>query len=277
MSEESSPPDEKKISLRTRRTLLVMFGAILLVAWLINTPPGLLGKSDAVAYAVCHRISSHSFSFGGRPYSLCARCSGQYLGFIWGFGLQAVTGKKKSGFPARWLAVLLGGFVLFYLVDGLNSLVQAYSGLERWSLYEPSNLLRLFSGLGMGLAVSGFYYPLMGQTIWKDYSLEKPLDGLWSWALFLGGGVLIGLLVIWENPLTSYYLILMSTGGVLVLLSLLYTVIWVLLARRENSFRDLDDLGWWILAGFGTALFQIALIDILRYLLTGTWSGFLDY
>jgi uncharacterized membrane protein len=256
------------------KLILVIFTGGLLLAWMIATPPGLLGKSDAVAYAVCHRISSHSFTIGDRPFSLCARCSGQYLGFLWGFGLQAILGRKRSGFPSRWAAGGLVLLVLFYALDGLNSLFYLYPGLESWSIYLPNNTLRLFTGLGMGLAISGLYYPLMGQTIWKDLSLEKPLAGTREWLLSAGGGIGIGLLVLTGNPLILYPLALLSTGGLLVLLTLLYTVIWILLSRRENSFGGWGDLGWWILAGFGTASFQIALMDAARYLLTGTWSGF---
>jgi uncharacterized membrane protein len=267
----------KKDKSRSRlKILLVILIGVLLLAWLLATPPGLLGKSDAIAYAVCHRISSHSFYFGDRPSSLCARCSGQYLGFLWGFGLQAIVGKKKSGFPSRWAA---GGMMLlavFYVLDGVNSLFTLYPGLEDWSLYQPQNTLRLFSGLGMGLAISGLYYPLMGQTIWRDFSLERSLAEPKEWLAWLGGGIGLGLLVLSGNPLLLYPLILLSTGGLMILLTLLYTVIWILLKRRENSFRDWEELGWWILAGFGTALFQIVLIDVIRYLSTGTWSGFLD-
>ena len=270
-SNQGSQTDSSRLKI-----FLVIFIGFLLLAWLLATPPGLLGKSDAIAYAVCHRISSHTFYFGDRPISLCARCSGQYLGFLWGFGLQAVLGKKKSGFPSRWAAAGLIFLVLFYVLDGLNSLVTLYPGLVGWSLYPPQNTLRLFSGLGMGLAISGLYYPLMGQTIWRDFSLERSLAAPKEWLLWLGGGSGLGLLILTENPLILYPLILLSTGGLMILLTLLYTVIWILLRRKENSFSSWDDLGWWILAGFGTALFQIAVIDAIRYLLTGTWSGFLD-
>ena len=84
-------------------------------------------------------------------------------------------------------------------------------------------------------------------------------------------------MVLSGNPLILYPLILLSTGGLIALLTLLYTVIWILLARRENSFVSWDALGWWVLAGFGTALVQIALTDAIRYFLTGSWSGFLEY
>jgi len=259
------------------RVFLVVGIAGLLLAWFLSTPPGLLGKSDSIAYAVCHRISSHSFYFGDRPFSLCARCSGQYLGFLWGFSLQVLLGKKRSGFPRRWAVGGLALLVLFYALDGFNSLFHLYPDLRTWSLYEPSNTLRLFSGLGMGLAISGFYYPLMGQTVWKQYSRQTPFQTLQHWLLWIGGGFGIGLLVLSGNPLILYPLILLSTGGLLALLTLLYMVIWILLSRRENSFTRWDELGWWILAGFGTAFLQIALIDAIRYFLTGSWSGFLDY
>lgn len=259
-----------------RKTIFVALAGLLFGLWLFSTPPGLLGKSDALAYAVCHRIGSHSFYIGGRQFSLCSRCTGQYLGFLWGFSVQIVLAKKKSGFPKRWLLILLGGLAFFYVVDGLNSLLWSNPGLENWSIYQPNNTLRLFSGLGMGIAVSAVYYPLMGQTIWRDFSLSKSLEGGREWAMFLGGGALIGFLVLLENPLLSYYLILLSTLGLLTLLTLLYTVIWILITKKENSFQITRDLGWWIIAGFGTALLQIALIDGIRYLLTGSWSGFLD-
>ncbi len=274
---EEKPQDpEKRPIFRLRRSWLAVLVGVLLGIWLFSTPPGLLGKSDALAYAVCHRIGSHSFYFGDRPFSLCARCSGQYLGFLWGFSLQAVMGKKKAGFPGRWQAVLLGVLVLFYVVDGFNSLLQFSPGLERWSLYQPQNTLRLFSGLGMGLVISGFYFPLLGQTVWRDYSLSKPLGGISQWAVFMGGAVLIGISIIIGNPLVTYYLILLSTGGLLMLLTMLYAVIWILISKKENSFQKVTDLGWWILAGLGTALLQIALVDFFRYLLTGTWSGYLE-
>ncbi|NQS90964.1 MAG: DUF2085 domain-containing protein [Chloroflexi bacterium] len=259
------------------RILLVFLCLGLILTWLINTPPGLLGKSDAVAYAVCHRIPSHSFGFSERPFSLCARCSGQYLGFLWGFGVHLWLARKKSGFPSRWTLGLLAALFLVYAVDGFNSVFHLYPVMEKWSLYEPLNALRLFTGLGMGIVISSVLYPLLGQILWRDYSLEKALMGFRDWALLLGGALGIGFLVLAENPLITYPLILLSTGGLMILLTLLYSVIWILITKKENHFDSWQQLVWWGIAGFSSALFQIAMIDLVRYLLTGTWSGFLDY
>ncbi|MFC1936831.1 hypothetical protein ACFLYP_04105 [Chloroflexota bacterium] len=56
------------------RVRYLMFTAIglMLVGWLLNTPTGLLGKADAIGYAVCHQIAHRSFHIGDRPISLCA-------------------------------------------------------------------------------------------------------------------------------------------------------------------------------------------------------------
>jgi hypothetical protein len=171
----------------------------------------------------------------------------------------------------------MGVLSLFYLFDGVNSVLHLYPGLQRWSLYEPDNTLRLFSGLGMGVVISGILYPLIGQSIWRDVSLKPAFEGLRAWGILFGGGVLVGLLVLSGNPLILYPLILLSAVGLMLLLILLYALIWIILAKKDNSFTSWQELGWWGMAGIASALVQIAAIDFVRYQLTGTWSGFLIY
>ena len=276
IEESNSLPVSVKIN-QTRKILLIGVFLILLVLWLINTPPGLLGKSDAVGYAVCHRIASHSYYFGDRPLSLCARCTGQYLGFLLGMGVLFFRAKKQAGFPTRPILILFGLLFLIYLLDGVNSVLRLYPGLENWSIYEPINSLRLFSGLGIGIVLSGVLYPLLGQTVWREVSLRPTLYGQRDWGILLGGSTLLGLLILSQNPLILYPLILLSTAGLLFLLSLLYTMIWIILTKNENSFTFWWELRWWGIAGISSALLQIIAIDWLRFHLTGTWSGFLIY
>jgi uncharacterized membrane protein len=277
MSQNNTNMTSETTSRKIKKYLLVCLGFILFLAWLVNTPPGLLGKTDAVGYAVCHRISSHSFFLADRPFSLCARCTGQYLGFLWGFGFQVILAKKRVGFPKPFNLMLLGGFFLAYFIDGVNSVTHLYPGLDRWFLYEPINELRLFTGLGMGLVISALLYPLAGQTVWKKYSLAPAIKGLREWIIFTGGAVVLGLLILTGNPLVLYPIILLSTAGLLFLLMVLYGVIWLLIMKKENSVDNWRGLSWWGLAGLISALVQIMAVDAIRYLLTGTWSGFLDY
>ncbi len=171
----------------------------------------------------------------------------------------------------------MGFLTLFYLFDGLNSVLHLYPGLQHWSLYEPDNTLRLFSGLGAGIVISGILYPLLGQSVWRDVSLKPAFKDLKAWGIFFGGGLLVGLLILSGNPLILYPLILLSAAGLTFILSLLYTMIWIILMKKDNSFSSWQELGWWWMAGIATALVQIAAIDFVRYQLTGTWSGFLNY
>jgi uncharacterized membrane protein len=80
---------------------------LVFIGWLINTPTGLLGKADAVGYAVCHRIDVRSFHLGERPLPLCARCSGMYLAAVLNIVYQAEVA-QRSGMPGR------SGMVVFH-------------------------------------------------------------------------------------------------------------------------------------------------------------------
>jgi len=179
----------QRISRKTRRILLSSIILVMLVYWILNTPPGLLGKTDAVGYAVCHRITSHSFYFGDRPFSFCARCTGQYLGFLWGFLYQIFWSRKRSGFPPKAILAFMGVLFLIYALDGFNSVLHLYPGFQHLSLYEPLNSLRLFSGLGMGMVVSVIMVPLIGQSILRDPILKPVFKDLKQWGIIFGGGL----------------------------------------------------------------------------------------
>jgi hypothetical protein len=55
---------------------------------------------------------------------------------------------------------------------------------------------------------------------------------------------------------------------------MVYTMVWVMLIKKENAFQGLSKLWLPLTAGFGTAVLQIFLFDIIRLTLTGTWAGF---
>ncbi len=252
----------------------VLATAGVLLFWLMNTPAGLLGKADAVGYAVCHRISARSFQIAGRPIALCARCTGQYLGVLLGMVYQLAIGRRRAGWPRRGVVFVLGALVAFYGVDGVNSYLHLWPGMERWYLYEPNNTLRLLTGTGTGIAVSAGLLPAFHRTIWRGWD---PRPALGSWAS-LGGvlalGLLLDALILLENPLILYPLTLLSAAAVLLILTMAYTMVWVMLTRQENRFENWRSLIFPIAAGFTIGLLQIAALDAVRYWLTGTWDGF---
>jgi uncharacterized membrane protein len=251
--------------------LLFAATAALLVGWLIETPAGLLGKADAIAYAICHRIAARSFTIGDRPMPLCARCTGMYLGALVGLVYQMRLG-KRGGLPSRKILAVLAFFVVGFGIDGVNSYLQFFPHAP--SLYTPQNWLRLLTGTGMGLGMAAMLLPVFNQTIWQNWSGEKLLFSWRQLIELLLLAALVDLAVLSGNPLLLYPLALISAATVMVLLSMIYAMVWVMLSKRENHFQSLKGLTIVLVAGFATALSQIAVMDFARYLLTGTWKGF---
>lgn len=252
--------------------LTILAVVLILAGWLLNTPPGLSGKADAVGYAVCHRIDLRSFHIGDRPLPLCARCTGMYLGAVVGLLYQTITARRKAGMPPRSVLAGLGLLVLLFGVDGFNSYLRLF--LDHPLLYEPNNTLRLLTGTGMGIAIASVLFPAFNQSVWQVYDSRPPLPGLPALGLTLALGLGIDLLVLTENPFVLYPLALISAGGVLLLLTMVYSLIYLMVLRLENRFQSFPELFVPLCAGLGLGVLQIAVLDAVRYLLTGTWDGF---
>jgi uncharacterized membrane protein len=245
---------------------------ILLIGWLMNTPAGLLGKADAVAYAVCHRINVRSFHMGDRQISLCARCTGMYLGAMLAMVYQTLRFGRRSGMPGRSALVVFGLFTVAFGLDGLNSYISLFPGAP--TAYQPQNWLRLITGTGMGLAMGGVLLPVFNQTVWQRPDPAPAFSNGFALVPMIGLAGIVDLIVLTENPLALYPLALISAAGVLVLLTMVYCMLWMMYLHLDNRFTAFAQVIWPLVGGFGTALLQIALIDLLRYTLTGTWAGF---
>src|ERR1700687_6072094 len=137
----SSPITPKSALERVVPAVVVTLAAVVLVTWLLNTPPGVLGKANAIAFAICHRIVSHSLMMGAVAMPLCARCTGIYLGALLGLISMALLGRRRSGgLPRRPLLLILIGFVGIMGIDGVNSYLTFFPGLPH--LYQPQTWLR---------------------------------------------------------------------------------------------------------------------------------------
>ncbi|MGW8251232.1 MAG: DUF2085 domain-containing protein, partial [Anaerolineales bacterium] len=245
---------------------------LLLLGWLLNTPPGLLGKADALGYAVCHRIDLRSFHLGERQLPLCARCTGMYLGAMGALVFQLIVGRRRTGMPSKIVLIILAVMVSAFVLDGGNSFLSLIPGVP--ILYQPANWLRLLTGTGMGIVISVALFPGFNQTVWKYADSRAALGSLKVFSLLIGLGLLLDLLVLSGNPLILYPLALVSAAGVLVLLTMVYSMVWVLILHTENRYIHISQMFLPMIGGFGFALLQIILLDLGRYLLTGTWDGF---
>lgn len=267
---------QRWIAARSRREVILTFIAIflttlILTAWLWFTPGGLLGKADSVGYAVCHRIVVRSFLIGERSFPVCARCSGMYLGALVSMVYLALHA-PHAGMPSLKIAIALGLLVIAFGLDGVNSYLQLFPAAP--ALYQPNNYLRLFTGTGVGIGIGSVLVPVLRQTLQPNWD-TAPLLGSWrEFAVLVVLALGVDALLLTGNPLLLYPLALLSAGSVLLILSIIYTIVWAMILRRENRFARLWQAWPLLVAGFGTALLQIGVLDALRFALTGTWDGF---
>jgi uncharacterized membrane protein len=250
--------------------LLAAFCLTVFTTWLLLTPSGLLGKLQALAYSVCHENPDHSLQIGLVLLPLCARCTGMFLGCLLGL-VTLLLLTRSAGYPTKKIMWALGALVFFFAVDGVDSAV--FSFFNGQSLYAPSNLLRLVSGLGMGLVLAVVILSLWRQTMAQTPDLKA---GLSSWKQLMISVVVQGALagLITFAPTWMYYpLAILSVLSVPFLLTMVYTLLWILMRKKENSLRNLQQRFTYILLGCLSAFIQIGAFDLLRFMLTGSWAG----
>jgi uncharacterized membrane protein len=246
--------------------------------WFYIAPPGLLGKTDAIGYAICHRIDERSFQIGDRQLPLCARCTGEFNAAAISLIFLALASGKKSGMPGWKLGAPLLLFLAAFAIDGSNSylyLLKQTSGDALSSipnLYIPNNTLRLFTGSGMGIALASILLPAFNQTIWQRSDPDRALDWKKLGAL-IGIIAIVDLLILTEDHTILSIVAILSVLGVLGLLITVFSMAWLMIMRQENAFNHLREMWMPILAGTTLAFLMITAIDLLRLTLTGTWGG----
>jgi uncharacterized membrane protein len=264
---------------RASRWLAPAAASLILAYFLSFTPPGLLGKADALGYAVCHRIDERSFHIDGRQTPLCARCSGTFSLALIGLAAQAIFRPRRTQWPAWPIALALGLFALAFAVDGANSYLylikqtrpDALQNIP--NLYVPQNWLRLLTGSGMGLGMSVLLYPVVNQTLWREQDERPALTGWRDLLFLLGLAALVDLAILSERTFLLYPLALISALGVPALLGLIFGLVWVIAMRQENTCTSARQLWLPLLAGLTIALIFITGIDLGRLWMTGNWGG----
>jgi uncharacterized membrane protein len=261
------------------RWLVPVAALIAFAVWFYIAPPGLLGKADAVGYAICHRIDERSFHIGERQLPLCARCTGEFYAAAISLLFFAIVSPKRTGMPGWKLGAPLLLFFVAFGIDGSNSYLYllksaAPGALDNIpNLYTPNNTLRLLTGSGMGIALASILYPAFNQSVWKDAVLGRALD--WKkLGILIGMILLLDLAVLSESEIVLYPMAILSVLGVLALLVMVFSIVWIMLMRQENLFSSLGELWMPFLAGTTLAFLMLASIDLLRLRLTGTWGAF---
>jgi uncharacterized membrane protein len=252
---------------------------IALAAWIYIAPPGLMGKLDAIGYAVCHRLDSHSLHIGNIQMPLCARCTGEFNAAAIGLVFQGLVGGRKSKLPNRGILAALVLFFLAFAIDGSNSYLalikNAYAGAFRNipNLYITDNTTRVFTGSGMGIAMSAVLYPMFNQSLWRVPAQVPALD--WrKFGLLVGTILLLDAGMLTESPVILYPIAIISTLGVLMLLTMVFSIVWIMVMKQDNVFDEPRQLWLPAVAGLTLAFLLILSIDLFRFNLTHTWQGF---
>ncbi len=285
---KSSPPETHEIKrlswirhpLAPGNRLLTISLLVLIavsVAWLIVTPGGLIGKADAVGYAVCHRITVRSFAFpNGRQLPMCARCSGTFLGALIGlFGPPLFFGKRRAaGFPKPVILAILIGASAVWAFDGANSFAHLlpYERIPR--LYEPTNFLRLMTGMGHGITMGSLVLPVVNSTVWADAANDPTLDRWWHLPVLYAIGLTVNGLLLTHRGVFLYPLAVLSAIGTLTILAAIMTIMAAIFLKRENLAYTLRDALPLFLLGMAGAILMVGAIDLSRLAMFGTWDGF---
>lgn len=222
-----------------------------------------------LGYGICHQIPERTIHLAGQALPLCARCSGIYLGAVVGFAfmLAARRGKTSARPTGPILAVLLG-FVVLFAVDGLNSYLSFFPGLPH--LYQPQNWLRLTTGALHGLAISFVVLPVFSYTFWQEPGTTPALKNAGD----LGAAVAVtaAVVVLSTSGLDAllYPLAIVSSAGLLAMLTLLNAAMLLIALRREARGQVPKDLIFPLSAGLVLGLAEVAVLDAGRLWLTAT-------
>jgi uncharacterized membrane protein len=250
-----------------RRWLLLL--SLLIVAIFFLSPPlTILDKTQLIGYAICHQLPARSFHLGHTPLPLCARCTGIFLGVWLAVGGAILLRRYRAiELPPKPILVILATFIGLMGIDGINSYLSFFPGAPR--LYEPQNWLRLVTGLFYGLAIMVMVLPVFNQTFWRpNYTQRQPVIGnVKDLLLFMAGGVILILIALWQHPILLYPLAVLTTSGVLLILSLLTTTFILIVTRREGQARIWPELILPLLMGLALALVMIGGMAGLRALL----------
>jgi uncharacterized membrane protein len=252
---------------------------ILLSLWVAFTPAGILGKADAVGYAVCHRIEIRSFKFtDSRALPLCARCSGTFLGVLVGlFGPGLLLRRKHmAGFPPLPIIIVMLLMSAWWAFDGANSYTFLVENINLPHLYTPNNFLRLTTGMVHGITMGGLLGPVANSILWDDAKPEPVVANFWQYLALIGVGLVINTMVLSGLDIFLYPLAVLSAAGVVTILTLINTAVSTSLMRRENTAHTFRDAIPQLLTGLLLTTLLIGGIDLMRFLATGTWSGFVQ-
>src|SRR3989449_2579690 len=212
----------------------------LLAALVLLPGVSLLERLRWLDSGICAQLPGHSFYPGGQRLPLCARNTGISLGFMVTLVTLFATGRGRAQRLPTWpIIVILVLGVVGLAIDGFNSF---FLDLGMTHLYQPHNLLRLATGLATGLALASVGLPALNSLFWRESNDRRSIPSWKSLLLLVPVLVLSFFAVASQSALILYPVALLSTAGLLAVISSINLTILVALSKRDQTFRRYHEL-----------------------------------
>jgi uncharacterized membrane protein len=207
--------------------------SIALVA-LVAAPGPLHHAAHGALHGLCAQQPTHTFVFGERYLPFDARMTGIYGGVLITLGWFAAHGRLRCwATPSRSVVLLLVGAVASMAIDGTNSLLR---DLQLWHPYQPTNLGRLVTGLGSGVAMATLLTWLFAPSVWTRGQGRSALRSPRELAEIALLCCPYAYLILMEPGWLYLPVTLMLLGSAWLTLTLLMFVMVVLFLRRDGTF-----------------------------------------
>ena len=251
--------------------VLVLLAVLTWLFFALLPPSSILGKADVVGYGICHRIPERSFFLNGHQLPLCARCTGTFLGVVVGLtALLLLRRGRASGMPPISVLAILVMFTALWAFDGLNSYLTFFPGAPH--LYEPQNWLRLTTGMLNGITLLAFAFPIFNFTLWREPSQERVIKSLWELVALLPVLALLTWIIQAQIGFLLYPLAILSSLGVLLMLTIINSMIAAVVLRREGYAQTWLQALTPLTIGAALAILEITGMVLLRAYLTIAWG-----
>lgn len=213
---------------------LLAAAAVASVAAFLAAPGSLVEKLRALDYGVCAQLPGHMLMPAGVELPLCARNTGIYTGVLLGTALLVAQGRWRwAAFPPRRCLAVLLLLVAAMAVDGANSVLKDL-GLPH--PYEPSNALRLLTGMGVGLSLAALALPIVATGFWQRRVARPSIAGSGDLAAYLGAGFAVALVILTQWAPLLYPIAIVSTLGLLLAICTMNVVLLTMALRLERAY-----------------------------------------
>ncbi|MBW3632672.1 MAG: DUF2085 domain-containing protein [Chloroflexi bacterium] len=257
--EARQSPDSK----HRRLSIVAVIPAVTFVAFLL-APGSVAQKTHLALHGLCAQRPSHSLQIGGATLPMDARMTGIYIGAAVAVGwLVAAHRLRAVRIPSFPVMFTLAVFVVALAVDGFNALLV---DLGTHHPYEPSNKLRLVTGILGGTALGTMTGHLFAASVWARVDrLRSVVASPAELFVPVGISLAIGTLAMADLPILyapfAFGLLLAAVA----LFSLLGTIVAALVSDRGWAQGAIEDLVPLLVAGFAAALVVIAALSWLRF------------